>query len=88
MTDPDDGVIRLHPTKIDLGVFDAHTSLGIVEAPILVLEDERFGPVHILLNPADGAVFQLTDLLVSYVTRLMKRHAAAQEDTEPQEEEQ
>lgn len=72
--DADDGIIRMSPEngEIILGLFTATTTFGPVRTPVLVFEDARFGPVHILLNPADDAALRLCQQMVAYVQSLVQ----------------
>ncbi|WP_168704968.1 hypothetical protein [Gordonia paraffinivorans] len=84
MTDPDDGVIRLVPAgDINVGFFNANTSVGVIETPILVWTDQRFGECHLMLDPVDGQAGKLAGRLIVYLSRLVEQEMRdAEEDGE------
>lgn len=72
----DDGIIRFSPDEngFELGIFAANTSVGTIQAPVLMFRDEQYGdPIHILLSPFDGAAPKLLGLLTEYANQMVEQ---------------
>ncbi|ALG85836.1 hypothetical protein [Gordonia phthalatica] len=68
MIDHDDNLIRLSPTgHINLAVFDANTSIGPIECPVLSFTDQRLGDFALLLDPILEQAQHLHALLGAYL---------------------
>ncbi|AUH69790.1 MULTISPECIES: hypothetical protein [Gordonia] len=68
MIDHDDDLIRLSPIgHLKLTVFDANTSIGPVECPVLSFTDQRLGDFALLLDPVIEQAQHLHAVLGDYL---------------------